>query len=79
MEIIYRVNSVKDKKETLIFYESPHRILKTLESLKTHIGDRKVVIAREISKIYEQIISGTSEELLKYFDEIVYLLNHLHQ
>ncbi|MFA6430429.1 MAG: 16S rRNA (cytidine(1402)-2'-O)-methyltransferase [Candidatus Paceibacterota bacterium] len=54
---------------TAVFYESPHRILKALESLNTFTHDRKVVIAREISKIYEQVISGKPEEILKYFAE----------
>ena len=49
------------------FYESPHRIEKTLESLATHIPNRKVIIARELTKIFEQIISGTPEELITYF------------
>lgn len=52
---------------TVVFYESPHRILKTLESLKKNIGDRKVVIARELTKIYEEILSGTAEGLLGIF------------
>ena len=38
-----------------------------LKSLQEYIGSRKIVIARELSKIYEQIISGTSEEVEKYF------------
>ena len=52
---------------TVVFYESPHRILKALESLKEFSGDRKVVIARELTKIFEQIVSGKPEEILKYF------------
>lgn len=56
-------------KRTVVFYESPHRIMKTLDSLKKNIGERKIVIAREISKIYEQVISGTSEQVEKYFTE----------
>jgi 16S rRNA (cytidine1402-2'-O)-methyltransferase len=52
---------------TVVFYESPHRILKALESLKEFAGDRKVVIARELTKIFEQIVSGRPEEILKYF------------
>lgn len=52
-----------------VFYESPHRIEKTLESLKEHIPERKVVIAREITKIFEQFVSGTPEELISYFKE----------
>ena len=49
------------------FYESPHRIEKTLESLALHIPERKVIIARELTKIFEQIISGTPAELISYF------------
>lgn len=57
-------------KRTVVFYESPHRILKTLESLKLHLGDKhKIILARELTKIYEQIISGIGEELLKYFEQ----------
>jgi 16S rRNA (cytidine1402-2'-O)-methyltransferase len=54
-------------KRTVVFYESPHRIMKTLESLKKYVGDRKVVVAREISKIYEQVVSGSSAEVEQYF------------
>jgi 16S rRNA (cytidine1402-2'-O)-methyltransferase len=52
---------------TVVFYESPHRIMKTLDSLKKYVGERKVVVARELSKIYEQIVSGTPTEVEKYF------------
>lgn len=57
-------------KRTTVFYESPHRILKTLESLKKHLGDnRKIVLARELTKIYEEIVTGTAQELLMYFEK----------
>lgn len=49
------------------FYESPHRIEKTLESLAAHVPERKVIIARELTKMFEQIISGTPSELISYF------------
>ena len=58
---------ISEMKRTVVFYESPHRIMKTLDSLKKYIGERKVVIAREISKIYEQIVSGSSSDVEKYF------------
>jgi 16S rRNA (cytidine1402-2'-O)-methyltransferase len=52
----------------VVFYESPHRILKALESLKTHLGEtRKILVAREITKIYEENIMGTPEEVLAHF------------
>lgn len=55
---------------TAVFYESPHRIMKTLESLVEHLGDdRKVVIARELTKVFEETVSGTPEEVLKYFKQ----------
>jgi 16S rRNA (cytidine1402-2'-O)-methyltransferase len=55
-------------KRTAVFYESPHRILKTLASLDKLLGDNKrIVISRELTKIYEETISGTAKELIKYF------------
>jgi len=52
-----------------IFYESPHRILKTLESLTKHAPDRTIMIGRELTKIYESTLFGTPAELLAHFDE----------
>jgi 16S rRNA (cytidine1402-2'-O)-methyltransferase len=54
---------------TMIFYESPHRIIKTLESLKEHLHDtqKKVSVGRELTKVFEEIVSGTAEEVLSYF------------
>ncbi|MFA7252866.1 MAG: 16S rRNA (cytidine(1402)-2'-O)-methyltransferase [Candidatus Paceibacterota bacterium] len=60
---------IADSERTMVFYESPHRILKALESLKKFMPDRKVVIARELTKIFEQIISGTPVEIEKYFND----------
>jgi 16S rRNA (cytidine1402-2'-O)-methyltransferase len=58
-----------ESERVMAFYESPHRITKTLESLNKHIPDRKIVIARELTKIYEQTLSGTPEEILQYFND----------
>jgi len=65
---------IAESKRTVVFYESPHRILKTLSSLQDHLdvsrpSDRKVTIARELTKIYEEIVSGTPQELVSYFDK----------
>lgn len=54
---------LKDKKETMVFYESPNRINKTMKSLKDIFGLRKVVIARELTKKFEEIIRGTTETM----------------
>jgi len=53
-------------KRTMVFYESPHRILKTLESLQKFCPDKKVCIARELTKIYEEFKTGSPAELLEY-------------
>lgn len=58
-------NEIKNQERPVVFYESSHRIIKTLESLDTFCKDRKVVIARELTKIYEEFLSGTPKELLQ--------------
>ncbi len=52
-----------------VFYESPHRILKTLESLQKFAPASHIIVAKEISKIYEEYISGTPEEVNAYFSK----------
>ena len=51
----------------MIFYESPHRILKTFESLHKFAPQKKVTVCRELTKIHEEVKSGTAAELLEYF------------
>jgi 16S rRNA (cytidine1402-2'-O)-methyltransferase len=58
---------IASSERTCIFYESPHRIIKTLESLDKFAPEKKVTIARELTKMFEQLISGTPKELLTYF------------
>lgn len=50
-----------------IFYESPHRLIKTLESLVKFAPHRQVQVAKEITKIFEQYVLGTPGEVLEYF------------
>jgi 16S rRNA (cytidine1402-2'-O)-methyltransferase len=50
---------------TLIFYESPHRILETLGDLAELDGDRRIVVARELTKMHEEILRGTPSEILR--------------
>lgn len=61
---------LKDHKFTIIFYEAPHRITKTLENIKEIFGNRKASIAREISKKYEEIIRGTIDDLIQASENI---------
>jgi len=60
---------IRDAKRTMVFYESPHRILKTLESLIKFCPDKKVCIARELTKIYEEFKTGSPAEVLEYFNK----------
>ena len=60
-----RLEKLKELKHTLVFYESPHRIVKTVGDALEVFGDRPACIAREISKIYEEFIRGTLSEILK--------------
>lgn len=56
---------------TMIFYESPHRIMKTLESLEVHVGatGKIVTICRELTKIFEEVVQGTAVEVKAYFEK----------
>jgi 16S rRNA (cytidine1402-2'-O)-methyltransferase len=59
---------IAESKRTITFYESPHRILKTLTSLLKFAPEKKIVIARELTKIYEEFVSGKAGELLSHFE-----------
>ena len=67
--------------QTVIFFESPYRLTKTLEELKQIFGDIDVVVARELTKMHEEIKSGKISEVFLYFKsksvkgEIVILFN----
>ena len=55
-----------------VFYESPHRIMKTLEALASRLpADRRVGVYREITKLYEEHRVGTAAEVLAYFEQNV--------
>jgi 16S rRNA (cytidine1402-2'-O)-methyltransferase len=60
---------IANSKRVIVFYESTHRILKTLSSLDTHSPTCEVLIAREITKQFEEFINGTPKELLDYFNK----------
>lgn len=58
---------IRDTEVTVIFYESVHRFLKTLESLALIIPDRQIVVAREITKMFEEFKKGTVSEIYDYY------------
>ncbi len=57
--------SLKDQQRTLILYESPRRLLSTLKDLLEVLGDRKIAIARELTKVFEEIIRGKTSEVIE--------------
>jgi len=56
--------SIENEERTIIFYETPHRLKKALKDMLEILGDRKVVIARELTKLYEEIIRGKLSQVL---------------
>lgn len=63
------LEELKKQTVTLIFYESPHRIKETLKNLLEILGNREVVICRELTKLYEEYLRGTAEEVIDYLSE----------
>ncbi|MEA5026889.1 MAG: 16S rRNA (cytidine(1402)-2'-O)-methyltransferase [Erysipelotrichaceae bacterium] len=66
----YELECVKAIKHTLIFYEAPHRLIKTLSKMLTILGDRRICLAREITKKHEEFIRGKISEILELEDEL---------
>jgi 16S rRNA (cytidine1402-2'-O)-methyltransferase len=57
------LENLKDLESTLILYEAPHRILETLEDIAAVMGDRRAVLAREITKLHEEFLRGAPAEI----------------
>lgn len=65
-----RLNGLKEETRTMIFYESPYRLVKTLTQFAEIFGaDRPVSVCREISKIHEESVRGTLQEVIAHFTE----------
>ena len=65
-----RLKELSISKKTMVFYESPHRVLKTLKDFGSYFSlENKISISRELTKIYEETFRGTIEEALKHFEK----------
>jgi 16S rRNA (cytidine1402-2'-O)-methyltransferase len=65
-----RIEALRDEQRTMIFYESPYRLRKLLEQLAAVFGtDRQACVCREISKVHEECVRGTLDELTNHFKE----------
>ena len=63
------LNKIKKSKSTVILYEAPHKLIKTLQDLLKNVGDINCVLAREITKIHEEFIRGNISNLLEQIQE----------
>ena len=64
-----KIEEIKNERKTIILYEAPHKLLNTLKDLSLILENRQVVIAREITKIHEEYIRGTINEIIDNYKE----------
>lgn len=64
-----RLEAIKYITATVIFYEAPHKLLRTLEDIRQVLGNRQIVLARELTKIHEEFIRGNISEVLEKLTE----------
>lgn len=64
------LQELKNYKETIVFYESPHRISKTLKLMYEILGNRSIALCREITKKHEEILRGTITEIMEVVDNL---------
>nr|WP_314082727.1 16S rRNA (cytidine(1402)-2'-O)-methyltransferase [uncultured Leptotrichia sp.] len=62
-------NKLKDEERTIVILESPNRILKTLKDVREYLGERYVVITRELTKIYEEITRGNVSQIIEKLEK----------
>lgn len=65
-----KLEEIRKSNKAIILYEAPHKLKNTLKDLKNIIENRKIVIAREITKIHEEYIRGTVDEIMKIADNL---------
>ncbi|MCG2459285.1 16S rRNA (cytidine(1402)-2'-O)-methyltransferase [Flavobacteriaceae bacterium F89] len=65
-----RLQMLSEESRTLVFYESPHKLIKTLTQFVEYFGaDRQLTVSRELTKLYEETIRGTAEEVLAHYSK----------
>jgi len=63
------LRAVKDERRTLVFYEAPHKLLRTLEDLLSALGDREVALCRELTKLHEEVLRTTLSAAVAHYRE----------
>ena len=64
-----KLQEIRKENKTIILYEAPHKLTSTLKDLSEILEDRKIVVARELTKIHEEFLSGTASEILENYKE----------
>lgn len=64
-----RLEEIKNEKRTLIFYEAPHKLLRTLRDMYECLGNRKIALVRELTKVYEEVIRTTLSESISLYSD----------
>jgi 16S rRNA (cytidine1402-2'-O)-methyltransferase len=64
-----QLESLRGRVETIILYESPHRLKETLQLMKEYLGNRSICLSRELTKKFEEFIRGNIEEVIKWSEE----------
>jgi 16S rRNA (cytidine1402-2'-O)-methyltransferase len=63
------LSAIAGEPRTLVFFESPHRVLRTLEDIYATLGDRRIAVCRELTKAFEEVFRGSVSEALSHFAE----------
>ena len=61
---------LKNSDSTIVLFESPHRLIKTLKNIQEVFGDIEIVVARELTKIHEEIRRGKISESIEHFEKV---------
>lgn len=64
-----KFEEIKKEVKTAIIYEAPHKLINTLNDILNNLGDRKIVLARELTKIHEEFIRGNVTEIINLFKD----------
>ena len=64
------IEDLKDRTETIILYEAPHRLKDTLTFLRGNLGNRNLGICRELTKLYEEILRGSIDDIISHYEKV---------
>jgi len=63
-----RLTELKEDPRTIVIYESPYRVIRTISDIREYFGDRQIAVGREITKKFEEFVRGTCSEVINYYE-----------